>query len=264
MKRFLSAFLLLIPICLLAQEAVEPEFLGVTPFFPAEGHFIEAGFDTGVPACGNELVPQTGVVQGNDVFIDFEVISTTETACEIGEPLILSVPLGQLLLGQYDLLVQGTYDGAAVPPREFSFLVFGLPTPAVDRISPENPTVGQIVSTEVLTGYEGCNYSIQSQAVAVTGTQVLIEFDVIPDVSDGCGVPPSLAFDAEFMVRVPGDYEVQLNGRYQGLALPAASFAFGVIGRPSPVPIGTALPLLLPASLLLIGILTMRRFGTGA
>ncbi|MEN1727150.1 MAG: hypothetical protein AAGJ52_01805 [Pseudomonadota bacterium] len=85
-------------------------------------------------------------------------------------------------------------------------------------------------------------------------------FDVIPNIGVvGPATPPPFSVEAPLGVLESGTYELQILGSYQGLSMAPVNVTFGVQARPTPVPIGKVLALVLPLALLIFGLLAIHR-----
>ncbi|MEN1727149.1 MAG: hypothetical protein AAGJ52_01800 [Pseudomonadota bacterium] len=176
----------------------------------------------------------------------------------------LSASVGPLPSGDYIIELRGRYDGIDAAPvlGAVEVIEVPLPFPTVLELTPEFPNWREPITAMIEISADRCEYEVVASSVEIEGQVVSVVLDV--GTNTDCQPVPIPVF-RPILQEVPlgqldgGAYELHVEGRFFGLPMEPTSVTFGVQGRPALVPIGGALPLLLPGLILLIGLLVIGR-----
>lgn len=130
--RVLVPFLVLATFCMpaLAQLPPSPPDVTVIPQPAVAGELVEIFVYAGLPSCFYELISSNVVVVGSQVIIDFEVATAagTPVCLPTPQPLFFESTIGELVSGQYELVLNRTLNGVVDEPV---IIPFGVLPPAV-------------------------------------------------------------------------------------------------------------------------------------
>ncbi len=128
----------------------------------------------------------------------------------------------------------------------------GPPFPPSAEVLPQPVVAGESLIVRVQTSVQSCLNEIVESELTLSGTTLVIDFNVSSTLNV-CVTPPLLTFDLAVDGLNAGEYELTLNGIYNGVAVDPVVIPFGVQPPAVSVPAGRWIVPGLGLILLLVG-----------